>query len=165
MLETLAREFVEGEVLPVEVIAVRLLGAVLLCALIGLEREWTRHAAGLRTHMQVGLATALFSLISVSLIGMYEADPQATNVELDPTRILQAVGAAIAFIAAGVVVFSKGELQGLTTSAGIWVASGIGIAAGLGLWVTAAATAALAVVINFLLKPVGERIGTRAGED
>jgi putative Mg2+ transporter-C (MgtC) family protein len=159
MLETLVQEFMEGEVLPPEVIAVRLIGAAVLCSLIGLEREWTRHSAGLRTHMHVGLATALFSLVTMSLVEIYEGDPQSTNIQLDPIRVLQSVGAAIAFIAAGVVVFAKGELKGLTTSAGIWVASGIGIAAGLGLWMTAALTAALAVVINFLLKPIGRRIG------
>jgi putative Mg2+ transporter-C (MgtC) family protein len=160
-MENLIREFLEGEVLPFEIVAVRLVGACVLCALIGLEREWTRHPAGLRTHMLVGIATCIFSLLTLSIMDMYESGQGTTpgNVTLDPLRVLQAIGAAIAFIAAGVVVFSEGKLKGLTTSATIWVASGIGIAAGLGLWGTASLATLLTVIVNWLLKPIGELIG------
>lgn len=161
-MEKLGNEFLAGETLQFEIVAIRLVGAVLLCALIGLEREWTRHPAGIRTHMLVGLATCIFSLLMLSVMGMYEAGadrPGVGNVTLDPLRLLQAIGAAIAFIAGGVVVFSKGEIQGLTTSATIWVASGIGIAAGLGLWGTASLTTLLALIINWGLKPLADMIG------
>jgi putative Mg2+ transporter-C (MgtC) family protein len=149
-VEELTQELLEGEVLPARIIALRLLGAALLCALIGLEREWTRHPAGLRTHMLVGLATAIFALLTLSIMGMYAG--QQGIVRLDPLRLIQSIGAAIAFIAAGVVVFARGELQGLTTSAGIWVASGVGAAAGLGLWIIAGLAALLVIVINLMLK-------------
>ena len=155
-MEAVINEFLEGEVLPFEIVSVRLVGAALLCALVGLEREWTRHPAGLRTHMLVGLATCIFSLLTLSIMGMYEDAPN--HVTLDPLRVLQAIGAAIAFIAAGVVVFAQGKLKGLTTSATIWVASGIGLAAGLGFWVTAGLGSLLALIINYGLKPIGDRI-------
>jgi putative Mg2+ transporter-C (MgtC) family protein len=89
------------------------------------------------------------------LVAMFAEHP---GTELDPVRLLQAIGAAVGFLAAGVVVFSKGEVKGLTTGAGLWVAAGVGLSAGLGLWLMAAVTAILAVIINFALKPVGRRL-------
>jgi putative Mg2+ transporter-C (MgtC) family protein len=149
-VEDVARALTEQEIFPARTIGVRLLGAVLLCAVIGLEREWTQHPAGLRTHMLVGLATAIFALLTLTLMGTYGG--QQGNIRLDPMRVLQAIGAAVGLIAAGVVVFARGELKGLTTSAGIWVASGIGLCAGFGLWVIAGIAALLALVINLVLK-------------
>lgn len=110
--------------------------------------------------MLVGPATSMFSVLTVSIIGMFEAAPDTPeNITLDPLRILQAIGAAIAFIAAGVVVFPQGKLKGLATSVTIWVASGIGLAAGRGLWGTAGTGALLAPIINWMLKPLGDRTG------
>jgi putative Mg2+ transporter-C (MgtC) family protein len=120
------------------------------------EREWTHHPAGLRTHMLVGIGTALFALVMQSVVAMFAEAPG--NIDMDPMRLLQAIGAAVGFLAAGVVVFSKGEIKGLTTGAGLWVAAGVGLAAGLGLWLMAALTAVLAVLVNLALKPVGDRI-------
>jgi putative Mg2+ transporter-C (MgtC) family protein len=103
--------------------------------------------------MLVGIGTALFALVMQSLVAMFAEHP---GTELDPVRLLQAIGAAVGFLAAGVVVFSKGEGKGLTTGAGLWVAAGVGLSAGL--WLMAAVTAILAVIINFALKPVGRRL-------
>lgn len=155
-MEVIGQELWSGGELPALVVVLRLVGAAILCGLIGVEREWTHHPAGLRTHMLVGIGTALFALVMQSLVGMFAETPG--NVEMDPVRLLQAIGAAVGFLAAGVIVFSKGELKGLTTGAGLWVACAIGLAAGLGFWLMAALTAILAVAINFALKPVGRRL-------
>jgi putative Mg2+ transporter-C (MgtC) family protein len=154
--EAISQDLWSGSELPAQVVVLRLVGAAIFCGLIGVEREWTHHPAGLRTHMLVVVSTALFALVVQSLIGMFADMPG--NVEMDPVRLLQAIGAAVGFPAAGVVVFSKGEVKGLTTGAGLWVACGIGLAAGLGLWLMAALTAVLAAVINFALKPVDRRL-------
>jgi putative Mg2+ transporter-C (MgtC) family protein len=154
-MEAIGQDLWSESGLPAQVVMLRLFGGALLCALIGVEREWTDHPAGLRTHMLVGIGTALFALVMQSLVAMFAEHP---GTELDPVRLLQAIGAAVGFLAAGVVVFSKGEVKGLTIGAGLWVAAGVGLSAGLGLWLMAAVTAILAVIINFALKPVGRRL-------
>jgi putative Mg2+ transporter-C (MgtC) family protein len=157
-MEAIVQDLAKGHALPTAVVIFRLLGAAVLCAIIGMEREWTNHPAGLRTHMLIGMGTALFALVMQGIAGAFAEVP---NVEMDPVRLLQAIGAAVGFLAAGVVVYSKGEVRGLTTGAGIWVAAGVGLAAGLGFWLMAALTAALALTINLLLKPLAEWLDRR----
>jgi putative Mg2+ transporter-C (MgtC) family protein len=157
-MQAVLADLATGHALPGSVIALRLVGAALLCALIGIEREWTRHPAGLRTHMLIGIGTAVFALV---MIGVADAFAGGDGIEMDPVRLLQAIGAAVGFLAAGVVVFSRGAVRGLTTGAGIWVAAGIGLAAGLGFWLIAALAAGLALVVNLALKPVDRWIDRR----
>jgi putative Mg2+ transporter-C (MgtC) family protein len=68
MLERLLEDVIADPALPWEVILARLVGAVVLCGLIGLEREARARPAGLRTHMLVGLAAALYCLIMLEMI-------------------------------------------------------------------------------------------------
>jgi putative Mg2+ transporter-C (MgtC) family protein len=150
-VDVILQDLASGHSLPAAVVVFRLIGAAALCAVIGFEREWTNHPAGLRTHMLIGIGTALFALVMVGIIDAFGEHPE---IEIDPVRLLQAVGAAVGFLAAGVVVFSSGKVRGLTTGAGIWVAAGVGLAAGLGFWLMAALTAVLAFAINLVLKPV-----------
>jgi putative Mg2+ transporter-C (MgtC) family protein len=150
-MEAIIEDLASGHALPAAVVAFRLIGAAALCAVIGMEREWTNHPAGLRTHIMIGIGTALFALVMQGALALFAEEPR--NVDMDPIRLLQAIGAAVGFLAAGVVVFAKGEVRGLTTGAGIWVAAGVGLAAGLGFWLMALLTAALALVVNLGLKP------------
>ena len=70
---------------PLPIIAARLVGAALLCALIGMEREAADRAAGLRTHMLVGMAAAAFALITLHLMEIHTDRPDV--VRLDPIRL------------------------------------------------------------------------------
>lgn len=160
-MSILAEEFATGLALPLPIVALRLVGAAALCACIGFEREATRHPAGLRTHMLVGLAAATFALVTLSLIDAYGNGPEGAR--LDPIRLVEAVTAGVAFLAAGMIVFSRGRVRGLTTGAGMWVAGGIGLCAGLGLWPIAVTTAVLALAISALLKAPVPQEG-RGGE-
>ncbi len=146
----LIEEFTRSAALPLPVIAVRLAGAAVLCAIIGFEREATDHNAGLRTHMLVGVASALFALISLHMIDGYR--DETGLIRMDPLRLVQAVTQGVAFLAAGMIFMSKGEVHNLTTGAGLWLAGGIGLATGLGFWAVAALTAALGLVIVGLLR-------------
>ena len=67
----LANEFLGGLNLPFPILVLRLVGAALLCALIGYEREAGAHSAGLRTNMLVGLAAATFAVITLHLVDLY----------------------------------------------------------------------------------------------
>jgi putative Mg2+ transporter-C (MgtC) family protein len=144
----LADEFLGGLALPFPIIVLRLLGAGALCALIGLEREAQDRAAGLRTHMLVGVAAAAFALITLHMIELYSGRTDA--IRLDPIRLVEAATAGVAFLAAGMIVLSRGEVRNLTTGAGMWLAAAIGLAAGLGLWPVAGLSAALGFLIHLL---------------
>ena len=145
----LAEELLGATALPLPIIAVRLVGAAALCALIGLEREAEDRAAGLRTHMLVGMAGSAFALITVNIIEIYADRPEV--IRLDPIRLVEAATAGVAFLAAGMIVLSRGRVRNLTTGAGMWLAAAIGLAAGLGLW----PIAGLAAVLGFLIHLLG----------
>jgi putative Mg2+ transporter-C (MgtC) family protein len=116
--------------LSIETVVARLALATFLAMLIGFEREWHRKPAGLRTHMLVGLGAAAFFLISIEFsLGPLK---DAEGLSPDPTRIFQGVIAGIGFLGAGAIIQGRGNVRGLTTGAGIWVAGAVGLASGGG---------------------------------
>ena len=117
----------------------------MFCGIIGFEREYQKNTAGLRTNILVGVASAAFALIALALLEATFADARSVNA--DPLRLVEAVTNGVAFLAAGIVVFSKGEVRGLTTGASLWVAAAIGLAVGLGYW----AIAVLVTVTGFIV--------------
>jgi len=102
----------------------RLLAAMLLGAIVGLERESTGKPAGVRTYMLVALASALFVIVPLEL-GMPLAEV---------ARIAQGVATGIGFIGAGAILKLREnrEIQGLTTAAAIWMTAAVGMTVGLG---------------------------------
>ena len=102
--------------------------AVILGGLIGLEREIKRKEAGLQTYSLVCLGTCLFTIIALELIRIFAGQ---ASINLDPTRIIQAIAIGIGFIGAGVIFHYGAGIRGLTTAAGLWVTAGIGIAVGI----------------------------------
>jgi putative Mg2+ transporter-C (MgtC) family protein len=114
------------------VIFARFIGAIVFGAVIGLERERKDRPAGLKTHIMVSLAAALFAIISIESVHMPGLDREA--VRIDPLRVVEAVTAGVAFLAAGTIVLSKGEVKGLTTGASLWLSGAIGLALGFGHW-------------------------------
>lgn len=142
-------ELMSSLAMPLETILARLLGAAILCGLIGFERETAVRSAGLRTHMTVGVAAATFALITIHIVEMYGDRPD--TIRMDPLRLVEATTAGVAFLAAGMIFLSKGEVRNLTTGAGMWLAASIGLAAGLGLWPIALLAALLALTIVGLL--------------
>ena len=127
------------------VILARLVGALVLCGAIGLERESRARPAGLRTHMLVGLAACTYCLLMIEVVAQFSG--QGEDVRMDPVRIIEAVTGGVAFLAAGMIVFSGGHVKGLTTGASLWLSAAIGLAVGLGLWALAAMTAGLGLVV------------------
>lgn len=125
-----------------------LLLALVLSAVIGLEREIRQKSAGLRTHTLVGVGAALFMLISKFGFGDV-LQPQ--HVMLDPSRVAAQIVSGIGFIGAGVIFVRRDAVRGLTTAAVVWVTAAVGMACGAGLpWLAIATTAAhLCVVFGF----------------
>lgn len=111
-------------------VLIRLGGAVLLCSLIGLEREIKNFAAGLRTNMLIGLGTAAFALVMQYMLAVY--GQAGDSVRMDPIRLIEAATAGAAFLAAGTIVLSRGRVRGLTTGAPLWVSAAVGLSSGPG---------------------------------
>ena len=131
------------------VIAARLCLAVALGGVIGFERERLARPAGLRTHMLTALAAALFTVITMEIHAgvLRESSGQST----DPIRVIEAVTAGVAFLAAGAIFRSQGDVKGLTTGAGMWLAGAIGLSMGFGHWLIAAFAVIAGVTVLFVL--------------
>jgi putative Mg2+ transporter-C (MgtC) family protein len=143
--------------LPFGAVAWRLALAALLGGLIGFEREWRKQPAGLRTHILVCLSAALIAILTIEIVKM-EAFT-GSGFQYDPIRLVEAVTAGVAFLAAGLIVFARGEIHGLTTGAGMWLAAAVGLSAGLGFWQIALLATALAVLVLGVLQQVERRFG------
>lgn len=135
--------------LPFPVIIARLLLAAFLGALVGAEREWRHRPAGLRTHILICVATATIAILAIEIT--HVDDFAGQEIRIDPLRLVEATTAGVAFLAAGLIFFSKGQVHGLTTGAGMWLAGAIGLAIGLGFWQIAALVTLLAIVVLGLL--------------
>lgn len=142
--------------LPLSLILMRLAAACVLGFVIGLEREIKQHDAGLRTHMLTSLAAAVFTIITFELVAMMEQSGDATR--LDPIRIVEAVTAGVAFLAAGTIINHRGDVRGLTTGAGMWLAGAVGLACGAGLLTLAVLSTVLALVILVLVRSLENRM-------
>ncbi|MCO5058904.1 MAG: MgtC/SapB family protein [Rhizobiaceae bacterium] len=148
-MEQLLEQIGQPSYLGVPTIALRLLLATLLGAVVGFEREWQRHSAGLRTHVLVAVAAASFALLGIEIVHSDQFAAESTR--LDPIRLIEAVTAGVAFLAAGTIIFSRGKVKGLTTGAGMWLAGAIGLASGLGFWQIAGLATLLALVVLMVL--------------
>ncbi|TIP86558.1 MAG: MgtC/SapB family protein [Mesorhizobium sp.] len=164
-MQQILQEFGHPTYVPFPVIAARLLLASIFGAAIGFEREWRNRPAGLRTHILVCVAAATFGILTIEIIHapMFQQD----SVRVDPIRVVEAVTAGVAFLAAGTILFSKGEVHGLTTGAGMWLSGAIGVACGLGLWQVAALGTLLVLVAAGLLYSFSAKsgIGENTGQE
>src|ERR1700722_3597688 len=138
-----------------EEMVLRLALAAIVGSIVGLERERVESAAGLRTHALVCVGSALLML--VSMFGFGDAvHPPA--VVLDPSRVAAQIVSGIGFLGAGVIIFRREIIRGLTTAASIWVVAAIGMAIGGGLYLGAVTATALALGILAVMKPIEQRI-------
>ena len=166
-MEQLVEEFGHPTYTSFPVIAARMLLATIFGAAIGFEREWRNRPAGLRTHILVCVAAATFAILTIEIVHapMFSAAVMKDAVKVDPVRIVEAVTAGVAFLAAGVVIFTRGQVHGLTTGAGMWLAGAIGVASGLGLWQVALFATVLALVVLVLLQSFENRLDLNQGND
>jgi putative Mg2+ transporter-C (MgtC) family protein len=138
------------------VIFARFVGAILLGGIIGFEREAKNRPAGLKTHIMVALAAAVFSIISIEAI--HTAALASDNFKPDPLRVIEAVTAGVAFLAAGTIVLSRGEIHGITTGASLWLAGAIGLCLGFGHWVVGFAAVVAGISILFVVGKMEDRL-------
>ncbi len=142
--------------IPYPVIVARFCGAIFFGGLIGFEREAQDKAAGLRTHILISLAAAVFAIISIESVHMPGLSDD--QVRIDPLRVVEAVTAGVAFLAAGTIVLSGGQVRGLTTGAGMWLAGAIGLALGFGHWLIAAFALAAGLTVLYAVAKAQEAL-------
>lgn len=138
--------------LPVTTIAGRLALATLLGLLVGIERERREHAAGMRTHAVVCVGSALIMLVSAY------GFPEHGAYRFDPMRLAAQVVSGIGFLGAGVIIFRRNVVHGLTTAASVWAVAGVGLAVGGGLPITASIGTGFLLLIQGGLRPVKQRL-------
>ena len=114
-------------------IALRLLCAMIVGALIGLEREYTHRPAGLRTHILVALGACVVSILGEMLFSHYSA----LGATPDPARLSAQVITGVGFLGAGTIMKEGANVKGLTTAASVWSVACLGIAAGFGYYILA----------------------------
>lgn len=130
--------------------SLRLLAALSLGGIIGIEREWRSKEAGFRTHFLVALGSALFCIVSQYGFG---------EDLKDSSRVAAQVVSGVGFLGAGTIIFQKNVVRGLTTAAGLWVTAAIGLACGTGMYAIAAIAVVMVIsgleVLNALILQIG----------
>lgn len=125
--------------------------ALILGAIIGLERESTEHTAGTRTQALVALGSALFTIISAYGFTSFLSVP---HIQIDPTRIASYIVAGIGFLGAGSIFRDQNRVRGLTTAASVWLVAAIGMACGAGFLLVAVTATIMALIILIFLRSV-----------
>jgi putative Mg2+ transporter-C (MgtC) family protein len=128
--------------LTTETILCRLLLALALGGLIGLEREYRDKSAGFRTLILICVGSCLFTLVSITL----------TNGTAD--RIASNIVTGIGFLGAGVIFKSDKGVNGLTTAASVWSVAAIGMASASGMYLVSIITCGMVLVILIVFNPL-----------
>jgi putative Mg2+ transporter-C (MgtC) family protein len=128
--------------------------AVLAGMVLGLERQFRGHPAGLRTNALVCVGATLFVSLSRELQG-------SENSRLDPTRMAAYVVSGIGFLGGGVILREGFNVRGMNTAATLWCSAAVGILAGFGLLPHALIGTVVVLGINIGLRPVSRWIETR----
>jgi len=133
-------------------VLLRLSVAAALGLALGLDRELRGLPAGLRTHGFICFSAAVMTVSALALYRQLATDAS----RMDPLRVYEAAGTVVGIIAAGLIVFSKGQVHNLTTAANIWLATVIGVACGAAQWPLVVVATIVGVVMLTVLR-IAER--------
>ena len=136
----------------------RLLLAVVICSVIGIEREKKNRPAGMRTHVLVCVGAALIAIIESMIVAdtlrLNLLRGGETGVAISYGRLSAQVISGIGFLGAGTIFISQKKIAGLTTAASLWNAACLGIAVGMGYYLVAVAGCAIVMITLTLLQRV-----------
>lgn len=135
--------------------ALALILCVVLCGLVGLEREKRGRSAGLRTHLLVGVGSCIVMIISI--YGF-----PAFNTQRDVARLAAGVIAGCGFLGAGAIIHNNGGIKGLTTASTIWMVMAIGLACGSMNFVLAIAGSLVVLIILITFRKIEISVTRRA---
>jgi putative Mg2+ transporter-C (MgtC) family protein len=137
-------------------IIVKISLTIILSGIIGAERYLRHKGAGLRTHILIGVGSALLVLTSY-----YVSDIHSYVRQNDPTRIIAAIVTGVGFLCAGTIIRSgDNAVVGLTTAASMWVVSCIGMAVGAGYYTAALIVTFIVFWVLYGLRPIEKKIET-----
>ncbi len=140
-------------------VALRLLCAMLVGAVVGVEREFTHRPAGLRTHILVALGACVASVMGQMLFIQYGGSS-------DPARLSAQVITGVGFLGAGTIMKEGVSVKGLTTAASVWAVACLGIAAGFGYYALALAGMIFTLITLTIFESLQRRlIQNRSAED
>jgi len=128
--------------------------ALILGALIGLERQWRQRNAGLRTNALVALGSSLFVSLSMAMV-----------VPIDQSRIAAQVVSGVGFLGAGLLMREGLNIRGLNTAATLWCAAAIGTLSGSGFQLKAVIGAGLVITTHLILRPLGVKLNKQPYTD
>lgn len=137
---------------------IRIALAGLLGGLIGIERQLRAKEAGLRTHILVGMGSAMFMI--VSKYG-FEDIIRESHVVLDPSRVAAQEVSGMGFLGAGTIILQKQVVKGLITAAGMWVTAAIGLVIGSGLYEIGIYGAFLTLIVQEVFRQLSNRLLSR----
>jgi putative Mg2+ transporter-C (MgtC) family protein len=124
-------------------LTLRLLLAAAFGAALGLEREYRRKPVGLRTNILIALGSALFCIVSTTLVQHGGSGD----------RVAAQVVTGIGFLGGGAILRSGVTVLGMTTAATIWVNAAVGMAVGVGEYFVAGVATAITLVALVALQP------------
>ena len=131
-------------------ITLRLLLAIALGGIIGLEREASQKPAGLRTHILISVSAAMMMVLSELMLAGKE------TAGSDMLRVAAAVITGMGFIGAGTIIQSQGMVHGLTTASTLWTVAGLGLVVGAGYYLVAVLFSVLVIATLVLFRRVEE---------
>jgi putative Mg2+ transporter-C (MgtC) family protein len=135
------------------VLLTKLVLAMVLGMILGIERLYAHKTASMRTYALVSMGSALFIILSTSVLAAQG------NTTADPLRVAAQIIAAAGFFGAGIVFFKDdNKITGMTTAAGLWVSAGIGMACGFGMFGIAIASTVLTLFIFTVLWFIENRL-------
>ncbi len=135
----------------------KVLLALLLGGLVGLEREWHGRAAGLRTHVMVCLGSVIL-VIGARAAGDAVAGGNVARAVFDPNRIAAGIVTGIGFLGAGAILRMGDLIRGLTTAACIWFVAALGVVLGGGMFGLAIFSTLIALLVLVALDTIEHRI-------
>ena len=134
-----------------QAVVIRVVSAIIIGGLIGLERGMKNRPAGLRTYMLVCVGSCLIMMTNQYIYQFTGAG--------DPMRLGAQVVSGIGFLGAGTIVVTRhNQIKGLTTAAGLWTSAGVGLALGIGFYEGAVAVGLSVFVILTVLQRLESRV-------
>lgn len=140
--------------LPILEVILRTATAIGLGALVGLEREWYRHRAGMRTMILISVGSAGFMLLGTQT---FARDPVSTTGQAEISRVIQGLIGGIGFLGAGTIIQNRATVYGLTSAAAVFCVAAIGASCGLGLYGIASVLAGATLFTLVMLRLVENR--------
>src|SRR3954449_5206605 len=139
------------------VIIGRVIGALVIGALIGFERSFHGRPAGFRTHSLVCIASAILMIVTVYQ-NEWMTSVSQDAIRTDPTRMAQGIMTGIGFLGAGVIFKENLSVRGLTTAASIWITAALGILFGVGFYYPAIVATGMTLITLSLFRLVEARM-------